>query len=108
MLDDFFCPICTEEFLKKDRSNQVRRVNEGENTEPMLKTNTDCLNTSDNVNNIENVIDQTTQESDDDGRDCDLILVMPCDPKHAFHPACATKWLSRSSLCPLCKQDVFI
>ncbi|CAL4911612.1 unnamed protein product [Urochloa decumbens] len=32
------------------------------------------------------------------------LYVMPCAYKHRFHRKCLKKWLSRSHLCPLCRQ----
>jgi hypothetical protein len=34
------------------------------------------------------------------------IRELPC--KHIFHDGCITKWLARSTKCPMCTQDVRI
>ena len=34
------------------------------------------------------------------------LVRLPCAARHAFHPACAASWLSRSVQCPMCRVDV--
>mmetsp|Transcript_165798 Transcript_165798/g.532418 ORF Transcript_165798/g.532418 Transcript_165798/m.532418 type:complete len:373 (-) Transcript_165798:97-1215(-) len=35
----------------------------------------------------------------------DVLIELPCDPRHRLHEHCARSWLSRSSACPLCRRD---
>jgi len=36
----------------------------------------------------------------------DIVKVLPCDPRHVFHPSCITPWFERKTTCPYCKKDM--
>lgn len=36
----------------------------------------------------------------------DEVRVLPCDPKHVFHPQCIDPWFKKKTTCPLCKKDM--
>ncbi|TNV76670.1 hypothetical protein FGO68_gene13543 [Halteria grandinella] len=36
------------------------------------------------------------------------VLLLPCNIKHIYHPACIQGWLSKHKECPLCKQNAFV
>jgi hypothetical protein len=35
-----------------------------------------------------------------------VIVKLPCNLKHIYHPACIREWLKRNPECPLCKARV--
>ncbi|CDJ59889.1 zinc finger (C3HC4 RING finger) protein, putative [Eimeria maxima] len=36
----------------------------------------------------------------------DIVLIMPCDPRHFFHRACVEHWLETSQACPICRANI--
>lgn len=38
--------------------------------------------------------------------EADAVLLLPCDPSHAFHSNCLTPWLKCSFNCPICRADL--
>ncbi|CDJ50880.1 zinc finger (C3HC4 RING finger) protein, putative [Eimeria brunetti] len=36
----------------------------------------------------------------------DIVLIMPCDPRHYFHRACVEHWLETSQACPICRANI--
>ncbi|KAF8720969.1 hypothetical protein HU200_023376 [Digitaria exilis] len=38
--------------------------------------------------------------------DGEEVSVIPCSHRHGFHPACITKWLGRSNMCPICRHQL--
>ena len=35
------------------------------------------------------------------------VVVLSCNLKHIYHEGCISAWLSRHTLCPMCKTRVF-
>ena len=33
-------------------------------------------------------------------------VVLPCDPKHAFHAQCLRRWFAKSRTCPICRAEL--
>ena len=42
----------------------------------------------------------------EDFEDGEEVTVMPCGRGHEFHPACITRWLGKSNMCPLCRHQL--
>ena len=36
----------------------------------------------------------------------DLIISLPCDPRHYFHVDCINEWLKTNSVCPICRTSI--
>ena len=36
-----------------------------------------------------------------------LVVALPCNALHMFHPNCIRMWLLKSPACPLCKTNAF-
>ena len=35
------------------------------------------------------------------------IIILPCSPKHIFHPLCIRNWVIVKPNCPICRHDLF-
>ena len=43
----------------------------------------------------------------DDFKDEDVVVMLPCSGKHYYHELCIGEWLTKwSTVCPLCRTDV--
>ncbi|KAK3279272.1 hypothetical protein CYMTET_12835 [Cymbomonas tetramitiformis] len=40
-----------------------------------------------------------------DFEDDQMVMRMPCNPRHIFHPACVEPWLVKQATCPMCRVD---
>ena len=47
-------------------------------------------------------------QAGENGQETDgLVVALPCNVLHMFHPQCIRAWLDKSPACPLCKFNVF-
>ena len=38
--------------------------------------------------------------------DDEMVVPLPCNPRHYFHEACIEHWLKTNSVCPLCRTEI--
>lgn len=36
----------------------------------------------------------------------EMVIYLPCDPRHHFHYECIELWLGNSLMCPICKNKI--